>query len=426
MNTPYVLKNKLVKPNRNITLSLSTFPSITCILWICSDLVRTICAKLLSFFGGAEFASCITVIIIYTPLLLYIVMCKRLPWKKFNVVFLLSAGYFLFTLIIHRDYAQWYFRSHYGVIQLIFSPDKGAIWAFLMIEVSGSAEKIWNNLRYSVLGIGIYNIYLFLQARSLGYWEYMNSSGVISKRSYSLEFGYNMVFIFLVAFVSAYLYSKKIYQWVCVVALCLTLYAGSRGALICICVFLLCHFLFKQGKLIYKIVAGIGIILAGSSLYLFKNEIIILLSSMLNKFNIQSRTIEMMISGESLDDSGRSKIYNLIWDAIKDNPILGYGAFGDRKFIAPKYNWGYSHSILYEMMADFGIPLGILLLLVLIMWTLWSIAKSKNTIMAYLIIILFSMCTRLAISDTFWGDSYFWMLISLLLLNIKERRRRRI
>lgn len=420
-----VPKKWSIKIGKIAAIKLCALPNITCILWICNGLLRAVCARILSFFGLAAFASYLAAFVIYTPLLLYIIWAKKIPWKYFHWVLLLCAGFFSITLLIHPDYARWYFRDSYGVMQLVFSPDRGAIWGFLMIEISGTVGRLWNNLRCSAWGIGIYNIYLFLQARSLGYWEYMNSSGVVAKRSYSLEFGYSMMFVLFVSFVCFELYQKRIYKWICVISFVLMLCAGSRGAFICLCVFLILYLFFKKGKITYKIAAGAGIVAAGGTLYLLYNEMVLLLNLVLERVNIQSRTLQMLISGETMDDSGRSRIYQLIWSAIKENPVLGYGAFGDRQFIAPQYNWGYSHSILYELMADFGIPLGILILVLLVVWSLLSIVKCKNKLMLYVMMILFSMSARLLISNTFWGDPYFWMLLAALVLNLKMKKRRK-
>lgn len=426
MNVLRLEKSWLTKKRWKTTIKIGTLPNITCILWICNNLVRIVCAKMLSLFGLTSLVSYMTIAVIYIPLLLYIILTKKIPWRYFHWVFLLCSGFFLITLLIHPDYAQWYFRDSYGIMQLSFSPSRGAIWGFLMIEISGTVDKIWDNLRYGACGVGIYNIYLFLQARSLGYWEYMSASGVIAKRTYSLEFGYSMMFLFFVSFVCFKLYKKGIYKWICVGTFLLMLYAGSRGAIICLCAFFILYLFFKQGKSLYKLFAGMGIAVAGGLLYLVYGRLMLLLNFVLEKTNIQSRTLQKLVSGETMDDSGRHIIYQLIWDGIKENPVLGYGAFGDRQFIAPQYNWGYSHSILYEMMADFGIPLGILILIMLVMWSLLSILKCKNKLMVYIMIILFSMCTRLVISNTFWGDPYFWLLAAVLTFNARMEKRRKL
>lgn len=391
---------------------------LTCILWICNDLLRLIVNKILSYVSLTGISPRVVSFIIYMPLLCYIYMTGKLPWKKFHWIFLICVFYFSVTLIVNPSYYYWYARSSYGVFDVIFRPDKGAIWAFLIMEIMWSNDRVWHVFKTSMPLLLIYNIFKWAQAQQVGYWEYVNSSGVISTRSYSLEFGYSMAFLLLLSLLFLIRENKKKYLYIVIAAISFVLMinSGSRGSLICVFAFMLLSIVKGNLKTNKKIICFIGIFLITILFIVYGYQIASWMITLMERFGLSSRTLLSILNGQITDDSGRDVIYSIVIGAIKKNPILGYGAYGDRQFVGPSYNWGYSHSIIYEMMIDFGVILGSIFLVVIAYRSIKLVVTTREEKAVSIIMLLISMVSRLFVSDTFWGDQYFWMLLAIIIL----------
>lgn len=413
--------------NKRIIIKDTFLLDLTCLFWLSNTPLRLLLAKFLGVFGIGGYTIPILVIIIYFPLIIYIFKTKKIPWKYFHWIFIITVIFFGVTLYINPEYEHWYSRDIYGIVYTIFRPDHGAIWAFLMIEISHTPERIFNNLKNYSIVLFCYDMLLLLQNQSLGYWTAFGETGEIIEKSYSLDFGYDMIFISLI--VLTYFFNKKKYKWAysCFAGflILLALTYGSRGALLCLGVFIILYLFNGQQSKIKKMLYSVILIITG--LFTYNKGVEIIQNTaiyLLNNFNISSRTLMKIASGDIMDDSGRDSIYRLVKQAIENNP-WGYGAYGDRPLIGPSFYWGYSHSIVYEMMINFGVILGVLFLLFLSIKSVCLVFFSKDKYIIFTMMIVFSMTMRLIISDTFWGNIYFWILLSILFIfrvHLKFRR----
>ena len=385
---------------------------LTVLLWFLDLPLRAVIVKLGIPSSVSPFAACI---LIYAPLFAYIYLERRLPWKYFHWVFLFCALFFGVTLLIHPDYISWYTRDIYGVMYTVFRPDHGAVWAFLMIELAGSYSNVLRNLKRYAVVLFFYNLIQLFQAIQAGHWTSYNLSGQLADKGYSLDFGYNMIFVTLVVLV-CFLEKKQIrYLILCGIIAFLVLQYGSRGAFLCAIVFFLLYLITRNKTVFGRIKCSAGIGIAGIAAYFFGTSILQAAASFLiATFHISSRTLVTIANGKMMDDNGRDKIYELAREAIWENPVFGQGAYGDRPFVGRKYYWGYSHSIVYEMMVDFGVVLGSIILIFLLYKALRTILTLNDRTALYTVILVFSMCMRLAVSDTFWGNNFFWMMLALI------------
>lgn len=388
---------------------------MTCVMWLCSMPMRILVSKILGVFGIGAFTIPVVGILIFLPLIIYILFERRLPWRYFHWILLFCILFFGVTLLVHPEYKEWYTRDIYGVMYTVFRPDHGAVWAFLMIEISGTRERIWKNLKIYSLVLFAYCFYQLHIAQIQGYWTSFNAIGELAEKSYSLDFGYDMIFICLIALSCYFMEKKTICILFCVLSAFLAVVYGSRGALICMCIYFLFYFLNGSQKEWRRFFYSIAIILAGIIVYFWGMTILQTFASfLLEIFHVSSRTLTQIINGNLMDDSGRDAIYQIAREAISENPIWGYGAYGDRPFIGPVYYWGYSHSIFYEMMIDFGVILGSVLLGIIIYKSAKLIFGNSDKMTGCIFLVIFSMDMRLLVSDTFWGNRFFWMTLALL------------
>lgn len=229
--------------NRNLEKRQLAIPSTalldcTCILWFSSMPMRVLISKV---FGSAVNRP-VAGMIIYIPLLVYMIVERKIPWKYFHWVFLACAAFFAGTLMLHPDYMPWYTREDYGVMYAVLSPDHGAVWAFLMMEICQNKKRMWKNIKWIAFFTALYSLYRMYVASVVGYWGSYDMYGNIRETNYSLDFGYDMIFVLLVSFV-CYCYSKKaVFLVIDLLTAFLALRYGSRGAFLCVIVFLALFF----------------------------------------------------------------------------------------------------------------------------------------------------------------------------------------
>ena len=182
---------------------------------------------------------------------------------------------------------------------------------------------------------------------------------------------------------------------------------GSRGSILCVGLFLvLC--LLKTRKITINTVIALLLATVPTMLLLVNFEKIILrLYRWLQSLNIDSRTLFKMIQGSMLDDSNRLNIIKESIETIKDN-IFGIGFMGDLS----------THNIIIENLLWFGVIVGMLLNVVLIILIIRTLCLKVNLKNKRDVLILVFFCY--AIPDAFlnltvWGKDMFWIYVALML-----------
>src|SRR5699024_2881528 len=149
------------------------------------------------------------------------------------------------------------------------------------------------------------------------------------------------------------------------------------------------------------------IVLTLITIILYSDLIINAIVEILERFNINSRSIAMITSGEFSNDNGRSIIWDTVIRAIKEGGIFGYGIMGDRPFIAPIHYVGYSHNIFLEIIVSFGL-IGYFFIAYLVIDSIRMIFFCKDVNSRDLFAILFSISCQLLLSMSFWYVWEFW------------------
>ncbi len=240
--------------------------------------------------------------------------------------------------------------------------------------------------------------------------------GSINISKYSMALSYYML-------IPAIMYLNKLFRKYTIknfigffISFLIIIAFGARGPILCILFFAVTYLkiIFKNinYKKIFIIILFIFIIL---TLVLFFYDIINILYNLLSNFGIRSRTLWLLLH-KDYNLSGREEIADIIIEAIAKNPILGIGIAGDRVLL----EGSYSHNIVIEVISNFGIILGILLLSVLgIKWIKSLFSKNES----YLDIILIWSSIgfiHLFISSSYLIDFKFWIFIGVLFNNTKN------
>ena len=148
---------------------------------------------------------------------------------------------------------------------------------------------------------------------------------------------------------------------------------GTRGAflmyLACVLYFLFCAFFFQRGDHSHGRFGNKIVLLLVVILLLSCSGIII---DFMKRNYSDSRTLNKVLSGNLFVSDGRTEIYNKCIQLISARP-LGYGVLGSRQYINP-----YPHSILLELLLDYGVILGGAIFIYIIYASIFVLYQSRN------------------------------------------------
>lgn len=234
-------------------------------------------------------------------------------------------------------------------------------------------------------------------------------SGTASAGTYSMSLSYYMllpVIIYLNELLDKFSLRALLFVFI---SLMVILALGSRGAILCILVFVFLKLLRPSNKLNYKKVF-LYIVSSGSALLIFLNlkNIFEYLYNFLFNFGIESRSIRLFLR-EDVHLSGRDRLYDDVNHETISNPFIGIGIGGDRRVIG-----GYVHNLFLEILANFGIILGTFLIITLILLIFKSLLVKDREKYNMIIIWLSLGFVHLMVSGSYITDIKFWILMGLI------------
>lgn len=205
------------------------------------------------------------------------------------------------------------------------------------------------------------------------------------------------------------------------------LFGGARGAVLSLMIFVcLCIVFLRQKKSYLKELVFYYLLLIGMFFaYLYFDSAMQSMLSVGNDLGIRSRALTSIAAESFTESRGRSLIITSSWAAIKDSPIIGYGIWGDRVAIS-NHGYGsatYAHNILLEILCQFGVIIGSLLIIFLLFLIIRRLRRNDKS--AYYVI-LFSVIPngliKLLFSGSYLTEPYFFLLLGLLLNKYKKEK----
>ena len=188
---------------------------------------------------------------------------------------------------------------------------------------------------------------------------------------------------------------------------------GSRFPLLCIGVFVFIKLYqeIRHSKFRFLIVVmPIAFVLV----YLYRENILSAVYHLLSAIGIQSRSLAFLTSGRLLYDSGRSEIYKVVYAALRESPILGYGFGGG--YIAAK---GMTHSLVLDILCNLGIPLGVIFMIWFCVQYVSKIRRNKAD-RPYVELMLLFGCLFLPkafFGGELWETDKLWWVIALIIMD---------
>lgn len=184
--------------------------------------------------------------------------------------------------------------------------------------------------------------------------------------------------------------------------------SGSRGPLvsIAIAVVLALFFIMKDKNPILVVFCAIVMLL----IILLYKEILGIVIETIEKFGINSRTVNMLLDGKIFTDSDRSIIHQQLKEKIFEYPIIGFGAFGGEATV------GLSHSLYLDIFANFGLIIGGLFIAYIVFKDLFLIFTNKYSAVSELLLIAsIYLFPRGFFDENFWGSKELWIILALFI-----------
>ncbi len=375
---------------------------------------------------GENVATVLVNTIIGALLLFAIFQCNKKRLMYPVIIYICIMLFVMITFLVHPEYSDWYTHDMYGISRTFFDMRSG-ITALFIFSIYENEDDLVKDIKLSAILVFIAYSYKYLQALGRGYFIINTVEGTQKKALYDMELGYRILFPAAIFGADGFLNNRIksiIFYAICTMIILL---GGSRAPFLwAICVipvslvFRYRGFSRRKKNIFWGVLVIVAIVFI--STIINKEELLRIFSNMVSSLGIQSRTMDSLVSGSFSSANGRDKIYQIAVDLIKSGGPMGYGFYGDRPHIGPRFRWGYCHNIALEILVQFGYILGVMLLLILI----YNIVKffircnSKNSQIIFVTIFISTL--RLLVSNSFWYEPWFWALIAMFgMFNIRGR-----
>lgn len=352
------------------------------------------------------------------------------------VYFIIYAlSFYVYYVSIIQNYKK---TAHIFVLSIFF-------FAFEILLFPGVADELFN-FTGGLSGIALSNFFLlcFLGLPMLWIGLCLNKNNLEPIKRLSIKYSYVIVILFLVTMFLHFMFSQRfnymtiaynavpvllimMYCWLeekkksamilYIIGLILIFIGGCRGALLQLIVAaIIFFFVNNNSKLSIRklLILLIGLILC-LIFYMYFNQIMIYVGSVLSSFGFKSRVINMYLglSGEGdlfhFDD--RAELYSGV--------ITEISLFGKGIFIYP-INISYPHNIVLELMLGFGYIFGVLIFIYLCVLFIKSFRNVKSYGDRFEMIIWISAFTtvfvKLMVSASYLTDRPFWFYLAFIIL----------
>lgn len=222
-----------------------------------------------------------------------------------------------------------------------------------------------------------------------------------------MVFSYNILLPATFLLIQALQKKSLPYMAVSLVGIGMILLAGARGALVSLGLAVITYLYFhknKTGRKFFIMAVSMTMLFF---LYTYYEHILVFFQSLANQLHISSRSIDLMLSGEFMNDSGRGVIQQKI---ISQFSLLGSGMYGDRVC----GGGSYAHNLFIEVVSQYGIIFGPILLFALLVLLAIAILSKDTRIRTLSIIFLSTGFYKLLFSGSYLNqEPSFYILLGL-------------
>lgn len=226
--------------------------------------------------------------------------------------------------------------------------------------------------------------------------------------TYSMGFGYSLLIPILILIWDC-IVSRSIWSLISAIILLIGIVSfGSRGPLLGIALFGFFmgvrYFLSRK-----KYLQAVCILLLFCLLLFEYKHLLLFLENLLDALGIESRTLRLLRM-DLFYTSGREVLQEQLWKALEEHPFMVRGINADQLLLGT-----YAHSIVLELLYEFGIVFGALILALIFAAAVKTLSKKKlETKNVICLILIFTALPQLFVSGSFWDNYPFWLWIGIL------------
>lgn len=243
-----------------------------------------------------------------------------------------------------------------------------------------------------------------------------------------MTFSYNLLIPCLIQGAQT-IRSKRITDWIaCFWLLFCVLFFGSRGSFVCIMVAAIVALLYyvMNASRKKKFFIMIGSILVASIIAIYYWEIVLFLYQLIPG----SRNIGLLFHGRFFSSEGRHEISNLLLQDVISHPLQIRGIMSDRvRYIDIAGNisfTNYAHNIIVELLHEFGLFIGTIINLAIIIRlldTFFSLRNSSFETKSLYIIFVPTTYIMMLFSGSMFSLFQFWVMLGLIINFNKNKRK---
>lgn len=335
-----------------------------------------------------------------------------LPWFLRHIrggdlaVYICAVLIVLFSMVLHPitvDYLQeeWW-RILIAAVPMYF------------IGVSFSLEDSKNDLfwcsLFSVLGMFAFRLYLLNSGRAL--------------ENDDMEAAYRMLPSIMYLIYYASVKKQVVYIAIAGVLSTVILIFGTRGPIVCMLVYvalLTIYYSFKSRNL-KKLLILLIIFAIVLSIFIFDSlfiEVTSVLSKAFEKIGFSTRIFNFIIEGDITASKGRESLAKQAVEAIIENPMWGYGITADRAMFGI-----YPHNMFLEILCQYGIVFGSLLIITMLVITVIALLKSRKNTRSFTfgLMLVSIVFVKLMISSTYTIEPLLFFMMGYFVLILRKKR----
>lgn len=217
---------------------------------------------------------------------------------------------------------------------------------------------------------------------------------------------------------------KKLKFWIISgVAMLMMFLFGTRGPIIAMATFLFFGLFFgvfnhksQISKLLYLVIFGcvIAFLCSGTAMV----DAAKFLSDKFESMGFSTRVFDHFIEGEITKSNGRNLLYDNIIHAIEEKPILGYGLMGDRTIVG-----FYVHNLFLEVLCQFGVVIGSMILLAMIGLPIIALIKTiKTDKFNFVLMLICTVFVKLMVTGSYVTEANLFLLLGISLSIIRSQK----
>lgn len=197
------------------------------------------------------------------------------------------------------------------------------------------------------------------------------------------------------------------------VGLMMIIIMGSRGPMLSLAIYwilLVIKHIHNSENMVRYFIAFFLFVTIIRIIWLNFDIMVLKLDLILRNMGFSSRTLSIFLSDSVDFSSGRINIYSFIIGCIKERPFLGYGLAGDRVLLGGTY----PHNIFLEILVQFGIIIGSLIIVLIIYLCIKAMFNNKDKVETDLALLFFGIgFVQLLVSGSYLTSGNFWLFMSI-------------